>query len=143
MTSTRDRATGRLPVVAGVVTALVLPTHLRGERLRRLTAIPDPFGPGEAAPEGPDCSAALRAGGRTLRLLARLRIPGWRSTCLYRSALHCLLLRRAGRPAVMRIGARRGGDAIEAHAWVEVHGEVIPGEAAGYAPFHPPAPTPG
>ena len=132
-----------VPIAAGVITALVLPLHLRGDRLRRLTgtaapadATADPYG-------GVDCDAAMRAGLRTLRVMTRLRIPGFRGTCLYRSALHCLLLRRAGRPAVVRIGARRGGADIEAHAWVEVRGEAVPAEARPYAPLRPTATAAG
>ena len=132
-----------VPVAAGVTTALMLPAHLRGDRLRRLTGTPAPAGATADLHSGVDCEAALRAGLRTLRVLTRLRIPGFRSTCLYRSALHCLLLRRAGRPAVVRIGARRGGAEIEAHAWVEVSGEVIPAEAGPYAPLRPPAAASG
>ena len=53
--------------------------------------------------------------------------------------LRCVLMRRAGIPAVVRIGAAagaegQGGTARPAlHAWVEVVGEPAPAEASGYA----------
>ena len=119
-----------LPAAWGVWAALTLPVHLRGHRLRRLTSAVEVVEERSA-----DVSSAYGVGVRVLRVLRRLRVPGWRNTCLYRSALHCLLLRRAGHPAVVRIGARRGIDEIEAHAWVEVRGEPIVEAEARYAPL--------
>lgn len=122
-----------LSVLDGVKAAVALPLHLRGNRLRKLTRDPED---GCATGYSPaDVTAAFGAGQRTLRALARARVPGWRNTCLYRAALHCLLLRRAGHAAVVRIGARRGAHDIEAHAWVEVRGEAIAGSEAVYAPL--------
>jgi hypothetical protein len=60
-------------------------------------------------------------------------VPGlpWKSTCLYRSVAECLVLRRYGVPAVVRIGVKSdpGSGRILAHAW------VVPNPAA-----EPPAP---
>jgi hypothetical protein len=69
-----------------------------------------------------DPGAALRAAHRTLRVLARLHLPPWRDTCLYRSVAECLVLRRCGIPCQLRIGVAPravGADGIRAHAWVE------------------------
>ena len=66
----------------------------------------------------------VRATFLALRLLARLRFPLWRNTCLYRSIAQCLVLRSYGVPCRLRIGvtapASTGEAArIDAHAWVE------------------------
>ena len=130
MTPRERHPPGELPWPWGVYAALVLPAHLRGDRLRRLTTAVAP-----SVQPAADPASAYRAGVLVLRLISRIRMRGWRNTCLYRAALHCLLLRRAGHPAVVRIGARRGAHDIEAHAWVEVRGEAIAGSEAVYAPL--------
>lgn len=94
-----------------------------------------------AAPEirasDADPRSARRAARHTLRLLARLPLSPWRNTCLYRSIAECMILRRAGRSAVLELGVRREGEGpedIAAHAWVELlstQGEASP-EGAEY-----------
>lgn len=61
---------------------------------------------------------------RVLARLARLRPERWRSTCLYRSAAECLVLRRLGHPArvVIGVGSDDGALGVMAHAWVECEG---------------------
>ncbi|HYE27119.1 MAG TPA: lasso peptide biosynthesis B2 protein [Allosphingosinicella sp.] len=58
------------------------------------------------------------------------RVP-WRTVCFQRGlALHWMLRRRGVR-SVLLYGARRDGDGLAAHVWVEVDGEtVIGGEEA-------------
>jgi hypothetical protein len=52
------------------------------------------------------------------RVLNRLP-PPWRRTCLKRALVLHYLVRRAGRPAELRIGVRRDRDnALAAHAWL-------------------------
>ena len=59
------------------------------------------------------------------RVLRLLPWP-WRRTCLKRSVVLFYLLGRAGRPAQLNIGVRRGpGDPLEAHAWLVRDGAVI------------------
>lgn len=85
---------------------------------------------------------ALRVHGRTRDVpIERLRwavvgtsryVP--RATCLVQAlALHGLLARR-GRPSHLRLGVRTG-ETFAAHAWVEVDGAVVLGDALreGYA----------
>lgn len=102
-------------VAAGVVAAARVPLWLHGTRLRTLMEPPPPA-PGAEAPRG--------AVGVALRTVAVLgRIPGlpWRATCLYRSIAECLVLRRFGVAAYIRIGVRNEDPphgAIVAHAWV-------------------------
>ncbi len=70
----------------------------------------------------------VRAALRMLRLLARVAPSRWRDSCLYRSAIECVILRALGHPAVVRLGVlaagrTRGAD-VEAHAWVECAGRA-------------------
>lgn len=48
-----------------------------------------------------------------------------KATCLPRSLLAWWLLRREGIDAEIRIGVRRPGDALAAHAWVEHRGHPL------------------
>jgi len=48
-----------------------------------------------------------------------------RGNCLSQSVALWWLLRRRGMPAKLRIGARRTGSGLEAHAWVEMGSEVV------------------
>lgn len=48
-----------------------------------------------------------------------------RATCLRRSLVLLILLRRQGISAQLCFGARRNSQALEAHAWVEVDGVVV------------------
>jgi len=84
---------------------------------------------GEALP-------AARIDARALGLAAR-NLP-LRALCLERSLALWWLARRRGADAALRIGVRRTGGGIEAHAWVEVGGVVVgdePDVASRYLPF--------
>jgi hypothetical protein len=62
------------------------------------------------------------------------RVP-WKAVCFQRGlALHWML-RRRGIPSVLLYGARRDGDQLAAHVWVDVDGETVIGgeEAPGFA----------
>lgn len=58
------------------------------------------------------------------------RVP-WRTVCFQKGlALHWML-RRRGIPSVLVYGARRDGEGLAAHVWIDVDGEtVIGGEEA-------------
>lgn len=58
------------------------------------------------------------------------RVP-WRTVCFQKGlALHWML-RRRGIPSVLLYGARRDGEGLAAHVWIDVDGEtVIGGEEA-------------
>ena len=45
--------------------------------------------------------------------------------CLQRSLALCLWLENRGLAPVLRVGVRKEKASIEAHAWVELHGEII------------------
>lgn len=78
-------------------------------------------GPGSVGSEKADARAAAAA-----RRVARLapRMP-FATTCLVRAVAGALLLRRRGlRDVTIRLGVRRSGGTLEAHAWL-IHGGVV------------------
>lgn len=118
--------------VWGGMTALTLPLHTRRAALR--TLMDDSVSASPVPRKDP--SGAIEAGLVTLRLLNRLRTPLWKNTCFFRSVLRTTMLRRAGRHAVLRLGAAKGsGGATVAHAWVELAGMPIPDEGLDYTPL--------
>ena len=117
-------------VLAGVRAALESPRWIDGPRLGELLREP---------------AAGLDAGGRVprgaigtafllLKVLGRLPGERWRNTCLYRAVAECLVLRRYGVPAIVKIGVR-SGEGIEAHAWVVRPDRPVPGHAHGHEPL--------
>ena len=103
---------------AGAWAALRTPLWLRGARLASLLEPPPPAATARGVPRG-----AVGVAFRLLRVLAYVPGRAWRFTCLYRSAAECLILRRYGVAAHVRIGVRNEGGAIVAHAWVVRAGE--------------------
>jgi hypothetical protein len=100
--------------IRATLTALVLPplVHVVSmERISRWMArrgvpSPDPTVDDESLAEWVD------------RVLQRMP-PPWRKTCLKRAIVIQSLLRRAGRPAELRIGVRRDeAGNLAAHAWL-------------------------
>jgi hypothetical protein len=65
------------------------------------------------------------------RLVRRGRLPG---TCLVRSLVLARVLATGGRHPSIRLGVRRHGKGIRAHAWVELDGRTY-GEAEGFDPL--------
>ncbi len=61
----------------------------------------------------------------------------WGVHCLERSTLLHLWLRRDGMPSELRIGVRRQGRGVAAHAWVELAGTIVSDPPAAVAPFTP------
>jgi len=59
------------------------------------------------------------------------------TTCLEQSLVLCRMLRRRGLNADLRIGARKEADRFEAHAWVEVEGNVVDGGGIEHLHFVP------
>ena len=101
-----------LGMLAGARAALASRRWIDGPRLTELLRDPPPA-PGRRVPRGATGAAML-----LLKALARLPGSPWRNTCLYRSVAECLVLRRYGVPAMLRIGVKNGDGDIEAHAWV-------------------------
>jgi len=61
----------------------------------------------------------------------------FRTSCLEQSLVLCRMLRRRGMNAGLRIGARKEEDRFEAHAWVEMEGNVVDGSGAEHLHFMP------
>jgi hypothetical protein len=59
----------------------------------------------------------------------------FRVNCLERSMALLWLYRRRGIPATLRFGARKHGALIEAHAWIEVAGNVMDTSAGNLDDF--------
>lgn len=117
-------------VLAGVRAALASPRWIEREKLQELMRPPAP-----AAPERPVPRGGTGAAFRLLRVLQHLPGGRWRNTCLFRGVAECLVLRRYGVPAVLRIGVRNETGDIEAHAWV-VRADREPGpDAGGHQPL--------
>jgi hypothetical protein len=75
-----------------------------------------------SAPCG-DALAAARLIARMVRAAVRsgLRHP----TCLEEALTLCWLLARRGIASELRVGVRKSGERMEAHAWVECHGGAL------------------
>ena len=101
-----------LGMLAGARAALASRRWIDGPRLTELLRDPPPAAE-RRVPRGATGAAML-----LLKVLARLPGSAWRNTCLYRSVAECLVLRRYGVPAMLRIGVKSGDGDIEAHAWV-------------------------
>ena len=61
----------------------------------------------------------------------------FRTSCLEQSLVLCRMLRRRGLNADLRIGARKEANRFEAHAWVEVEGNVVDGGGTEHLHFVP------
>lgn len=116
-------------VLAGVRAALESPRWIGGPRLSELLREPARVAGGGRVPRGAIGGAFL-----VLRVLGKLPGGHWRNTCLYRSVAECLVLRRYGIAATLRIGVR-SAEGIEAHAWVVRPDRPVPGHAHGHEPL--------
>lgn len=66
---------------------------------------------------------------------ASARHAPYRANCLHQSLLVWWLLRRHGLASEIRIGVRRDGEALQAHAWVECDGRTLIDAADGQQRF--------
>ncbi len=80
--------------------------------------------------EGSDAAAANSPLEEITNITVRMEEAATRSlflvtNCLEQSLVLCWLLRRRGVAADLLIGARKGANRFEAHAWVEFRGAVL------------------
>ena len=61
----------------------------------------------------------------------------FRTSCLEQSLVLCRMLRRRSMNAAIRIGARKEGDRFEAHAWIEMEGNVVDSGGTEHLHFVP------
>lgn len=59
----------------------------------------------------------------------------WKATCLPQALASWWLLARREIPVELRIGIRKLGRELQAHAWVEYQGEALPSRVGGFNPF--------
>jgi hypothetical protein len=98
---------------------LIVATRARGKLIDRHPPT------GTAASEGPSVDDARRLG---IAVSRAARFGVFRPQCLVRSlALYAMLERRGIRGSRIRIGVRRDGEQIAAHAWVE-YGDFVLGD---------------
>jgi hypothetical protein len=77
-------------------------------------------------PAAGDATSRLALAREVTRLTEKAERRGpLRPNCLQRSMVLWWLLRRRGLPAELRIGARKEDSRFEAHAWVELEGQVL------------------
>jgi hypothetical protein len=116
--------------IRATAAALLFPPLVHLVSLQRLMRAPPARGPRQLDLD----DAALAA--YVDRLLRRLPWP-WRHTCLKRSSTLFVLLRRAGRPVQLCVGARRGSTGeFQAHAWLTMNGQVYLESDPQIAPTH-------
>ena len=84
-----------------------------------------------------DAAALLRARRYARFIDLAARHHPLRARCLHRSLALQGWLRREGLPSTLRIGVRREGGAMLAHAWVELAGQVVNDRPAAVAAFTP------
>jgi hypothetical protein len=111
----------------------LLPALAAWLRLRGLQAVRESLGRRAGPPRG---RLTARALARAVDAAATFQPLG--RACLPRSVLLEWLLRREGLPCSLRIGARRLGARLEAHAWVECDGQPLndtPDVAARFPAF--------
>ena len=117
------RAAGRLALVSAEIRLLGFQHYLQ--------RVP----PAGAAPVATSAVARSRRYARSIDRASRC--PLLPAHCLERSAALHWWLRRDGLPSELRIGVRRQGGQIAAHAWVELDGAPINDRPEALTPFLP------
>ena len=84
--------------------------------------------------------SALDAGQLARLVAAAARWGPYRGSCMVRSLTLQWLLKRHGLEGRLRLGVRKAGNRLEAHAWIEHEGKPLidPANVSGdFAPFDP------
>jgi hypothetical protein len=109
--------------------ALLLPLTEMGLRLfgfRRWKELIEKFLMPDRLPNGLVGGSEGEMALRATRAVRSVELHGPSTpNCLERSMTLWWLLRRAGVPGELHIGARKQGEQFEAHAWVELRGQVL------------------
>jgi hypothetical protein len=97
------------------------------------------FGSGRGVCRESTCAVRNQAEAERVAYLVRVaaRYHIWPTRCLHRALVGQWLLRRQGIDVDLRIGVRREGQILEAHAWLEYQGEALglDGDRQGFAPL--------
>jgi hypothetical protein len=109
--------------------ALILPAIETGLRLfgfRRCKRWIEKFSPPSRNPQSMPASIQHEKALRAVRAVRSAELHGPANpNCLERSLALWWLLRREGVDGELHIGARKEGGRLEAHAWVELRGQVL------------------
>ena len=113
----------RLHLMAFVLLLPLVDLSLRGAGLRRTQRF---LGVDEDA-AAPTVTPAAAASAQRLAQLAAIagRHGLYANSCLRQALAVQWWLRRRGLPSQLRIGARRNGETLDAHAWVELAGTPL------------------
>ena len=106
--------------------ALLLPMvdlSLRGFGLRRTQRLLGVDGDDPIATVAPDAAASAQRLAQLAAIAGRHGL--YANTCLRQALAVQWWLRRRGLSSQLRIGARRTGDTLDAHAWVELGGTPL------------------
>lgn len=112
-----------------LLAAVLLPSYAVGVRLRGMRGVENWFRGVKASPAQPQHAA------RMVAAVAR-RMPG-RSACLPAALTLQRILRSSGVESEVRLGVRRRGGRLEAHAWLEREGQVLLDTADARGSFAP------
>jgi hypothetical protein len=99
-----------------------LPVRLRGRSVPALLADATPVGPDGIAGDPPPAIVRMVLRICRLRLFTTRWFP---RTCLREALAIYRVLRELGYPARFHIGIRKDGDALAAHSWVTLDGEIV------------------
>lgn len=109
--------------------AVVLPLTKAGLRLfgfRRWKAVMEKCSPAAPSRQTPSAQAQREATERAVRAVRSAQVHGPANpNCLERSMTLWWMLRRRGVDGELHIGARKEAGKFEAHAWVELDGQVL------------------
>jgi hypothetical protein len=128
------RAERRLLVEAAIGLP-VMGLALRAGGYQRAQRVAARLGGRRPLHERPDADDRVVASARMLDA-AVAHLPG-SSRCLSRSLVLWTMLRRQGIDSEIVIGVRPGGAPLDAHAWVERHGQAIGDDADHVGSFGP------
>ncbi|MGH9680408.1 MAG: lasso peptide biosynthesis B2 protein [Candidatus Acidiferrales bacterium] len=107
----------------------VLPLTGMGLRIlgfRRWKKLMDRFSAVPLSARAMDSTEQVETAGRVVRAVRSAELHGLGTpNCLERSLTLRWLLRRQGIGGELHIGARKNGSRLEAHAWVELDGQVL------------------
>jgi Transglutaminase-like superfamily len=128
--------------------AILLPVIAASLRLRGLRATQRTLGRFLSTPNVPGCKfdgSMAKDAARIARMVhAAARYGLVRPTCLEKSVALWWFLGRRGIASSLRIGTRKSGDRLEAHAWIEFGGSALDDAGVShrsYAPFDAPLPA--
>lgn len=114
----------RAEVLRAALLLTLLPASLRLSGLAATRARTARLRPRRRQAAGSGDVLARARARRALVAAVAARLP-WRPRCLAQSLAVQALLRWEGLPAELRLGVRKRGDALDAHAWVECAGVAL------------------